>query len=232
MALAIGVAGVALSLGPSMPGYTWLHEHVPLLAGIRNAARFGWLALAAVAILAGFGASCLVPRAGAAPRHLPGHQARGTRHLVLALAALLATAEAWRAPVGFTPFTGIPHIYDRLASEERVVLAEFPFYSGGTISRNGPYVLANTRYLKPLVNGYSGFATTGFEERGRALNSFPAGLAIAQLQVLGVTHVTVHTAEFARRFGDAALAAVDTLVELQLVADEDGIRLYRLAGAP
>jgi len=229
MALAIGVVGVALSFGPSLPGYAWLHEHVPLLAGIRNAARFGWLALAGVAILAGFGASCLVPRAGAAPGHLPWHESRGTRHLVLALAGLLATAEAWRAPVGFTPFTGIPRIYNRLAVEEDVVLAEFPFYSGGAISRNGPYVLANTRYLKPLVNGYSGFATAGFEERGRALNSFPSGLAIAQLQVLGVTHVTVHTAEFARRFGNAALAAVDTLIELELVADEDGIRLYRLA---
>jgi hypothetical protein len=225
MALAIGVAGLALSFGPSLPGYAWLHEHVPLLAGIRNAARFGWLTLAAVAILAGFGASCLVPGAvGSASCLVP--RARGGA--VLALAALLATAEAWRAPVGFTPFTGIPRIYDRLAAESPVVLAEFPFYSGRSISDNGPYVLANTRYLQPLVNGYSGFATPAFEERGRALNSFPAGLAIAQLQVLGVTHVTVHTDAFARHLGEAALRAVDTVVALELVADEDGVRLYRL----
>jgi hypothetical protein len=141
---------------------------------------------------------------------------------------LLVTIEAIRTPVAYTPFTGIPAIYDRLASEPRVVLAEFPFYSGAAISRNGPYVLANTRYFQPLVNGYSGFQTAGYEERGRALNSFPSGLAIAQLQVLGVTHVMVHTQAFARRYGEPALKAIDSVIELELVASEDGLSLYRL----
>ena len=74
--------------------------------------------------------------------------------------ALLVTVEAIRTPVGFTPFNGIPRLYDRLAAAPDVVVAEFPFYSGANVSLNGPYVLANTRYFKPLLNGYSSFHPT------------------------------------------------------------------------
>ena len=62
----------------------------------------------------------------------------------------------------------------------------------------------------------------------RALNSFPSEPALAELRVAHVTHVAVHTQAFGRRYGDAALKAVDTIPELQLVTDEDGVRLYRL----
>ena len=65
MALAIGVLGVALSFGTSLPGYAVLHQTLPLVSGLRNVARWGWLALAAFAILAGFGVAAvekLAPR--------------------------------------------------------------------------------------------------------------------------------------------------------------------------
>ena len=145
MTAAIGLLGLAFSFGPSLPGYAWLHEHVPLLGGIRNAARWCWLLLAAVAILAGFGAAALETANPRAWRLMP------------ALVCALVTIESIRTPVGYTPFTAIPRIYDRLANESTAVVAEFPFYSGGSVSRNGPYVPANTRYFKPLMNGYSGF---------------------------------------------------------------------------
>ena len=54
MMVAIAIVGVALSFGPALPGYAWLHAHVPLLQGIRAAARWGFLMLTAVAMLAGF----------------------------------------------------------------------------------------------------------------------------------------------------------------------------------
>ena len=210
--LAVGVVGILMSFGPGLPGYALMHEYVPLIAGLRNAARWGWLMLAAVSILAAFGASWLVPRA---------------RALVL-VAIALVTIEAWRAPVGFTRFDGLPRIYDRIAAERDVVLAEFPLYSGDRVSENGPYVLANTRYLRPLVNGYSGFQPPTFEERARVLTQFPGPSAINTLRALGVTHVTVHRNAFRDRYGDAGLDAVDRAGELQLVEEMDGIRLYRL----
>lgn len=215
MALAIGVLGVALSFGTSLPGYPFLHQALPLVSALRNVARWGWLALAAFAILAGFGAAALeksVPR----------------KRWVLILLGVLVTVEAIRTPVGFTRFNGIPAFYDRFAGDSSLVLAEFPFYSGASVSQNGPYVLANTRYFRPLLNGYSSFHPASFEARGRALNSFPSEVALAELRAAKVTHVTVHARAFGRRYGEAALKAIDTIVDLELVTEEDGIRLYRL----
>jgi hypothetical protein len=213
MAIAIGAIGLAFSFGTALPGYAFLHEHLPLLSGLRNVARWGWLPLAATAILAGFGA-------GIAEKRL-------WRYAPVAL-GLLVTVEALRAPVGFTPVYEIPHLYDRFAAESDVVIAEFPFFSGANVSLNGPYVYANTRYFKPLLNGYSSFHPATFEARGRALNSFPSEAALAELKVARVTRVLVHTQDFARRFGRRALDAIDTVPELQFETEEDGIRLYRL----
>lgn len=219
MALAIGLVGFAFSFGPAMPGYAWLHAYVPLLSGIRNAARWGWLVLLAVAVLAAFGAAEIERR-----REWAGGKAAAWG---IAL-ALLITIEALRAPVGFTPFAGFPRIYDRLASEPRVVLAEFPIHSRGSVNLNGRYVLNNTRYFQPLINGYSGFQSAAFEQRAAMLGAFPSPDAMAALKTLGVTHVTVHTADFERRLGVARLQAIAAVTELEQVADEDGIRLYRI----
>jgi hypothetical protein len=222
MMLACGAVGVLMSFGPALPGYELLHNYVPLIAGLRNAARWGWLLLAAVAILAALGA-----------KELGARGAKGAKGAVLVIAAMvLVTVEAWRAPVGFTRFEGLPRIYDRIAAEGDVVLAEFPLYSGDRVSENGPYVLANTRYLRPLVNGYSGFQPPTFEQRARVLTRFPDASAIDGLRALGVTHVTVHLDAFRERYGDAGVDAVDRAGALRLVEEIDGIRLYRLASTP
>ncbi len=217
-ATAFGVVGVCFSFGPALPGYAFLHTHLPLLTSMRAAARWGWLGLAAVSILAGFGAAVI---------ERWGQHARWRRP-VMALLAVLVTGEALRAPVGFTYFAGIPAIYDRLAAEPGIVLAEFPFHSGPRASGNGPYVLNNVRYFAPLLNGYSGFEPQTYAARARRLQTFPATDAITALQALGVTHVTVHVAAFEQRAGATVLATVAERPELQLVADDGGIRLYRL----
>jgi hypothetical protein len=215
MALAIGILGVVLSSGTDLPGYAFIHQYLPLMSGLRNVARWGWLALAALAILAGFGVAALEKRKGS------------WRYAPIAL-ALLVTAEAIRTPVGFTEFNGIPAIYDRFKNRPDAVIAEFPFYSGANVSLNGPYVLANTRYFKPLLNGYSSFHPESFEARGRVLNSFPSEAALAELKAARVSHVLVHAQPFERRYGRAALDAIDTITELELETVEEGIRLYRL----
>jgi hypothetical protein len=216
MALAIVVVGVAFSFGTSLPGYRALHGTLPLLSGLRNVARWGWLALAGGAILAGFGVAALERR-----------NIRSWR-IVAASFCLLVTIEAIRTPVGYSEYLGIPRIYDRLASLPGAVFAEFPFYSGANVSLNGPYVLANTKYFRPLMNGYSSFHPETFEARGRTLSSFPGEQAIAELRKAGVTHVLVHQQAFLRRSGDAALKAIDSVPALELVAEDEGIRLYRL----
>lgn len=224
MALAIGILGVAFSFGPGLPGYGWLHQHIPLLGGIRNAARWGWLGLAAVSILAGFGMAHLEKRWLAADRP---RRARSWL-AICGVLGLTATAEAIRTPIGFTPFTGVSPIYDVLAGQPGAVLAEFPFYAGPAFNRNGPYLLNNTRSFTRLLNGYSGFQSAQYLERATALAGFPGPGAMAELKRLGVTHVTVHAGAFAARSGSDALAAVDRAPELERVTEAGGIRLYRV----
>jgi hypothetical protein len=220
-AAAVGLVGFALSFGPALPGYAWLHTHT-LVGGLRNAVRWGWLFLASVAMLAGFGWSWLER---AWQISCPARPGLWRAMAVLVSAAV--TVEALRAPVGLTRFQGIPHIYDRAADEPHAVLVEFPIYYGPGVFRNAPYLVNNTRSFQPLVNGYSGFETRAFQDRARLLQRFPDALAIGELRALGVTLITVHASAFAS--GDARrLDALDHVSDLQLLADENGIRLYRL----
>src|SRR5207249_6300565 len=91
MALAFGVAGLALSFGPSLPGYATLYTVILPLQGVRNVARFGYLAIFAVAILAGFGLALVRQR---------WHAARWLGPLTLMTFAAV-NAESLAAPVGY-----------------------------------------------------------------------------------------------------------------------------------
>lgn len=226
MVAAIALVGIALSLGTALPGYAVLHGSLPLLSGLRNVARWGWLALAAAAILAGFGVAAL-ERSHGFTRIRHGFIGASAWNIFALVVCALITIEAIRTPVAYTPVTPIPAIYDRLAGQP-VVVAEFPFYSGASVSQNGPYVLANTRYFQPLLNGYSSFHPESFMVRGRALDAFPSERALAELKRANVTHVLVHVEAFRDRYQEPALQAIDTVASLEFVTEEDGIRLYRL----
>lgn len=210
--LAAGITGVVLSFGARLPGYELLHAAFPLLQGTRATSRFGYLGLVAVAGLAAFGLAALRART----------PSRGARLALTAAALVLVTAEAARAPLGFTPFDGIPAVYDQLAGQPGAV-AEFPFPSLDRIKRNGGYVLASTRHWRPLVNGYSGVVPPGYVEHHARLATFPDDGSMEALRQAGVTSVVVHLEEMPGI--DRAIAERS---DLQLVAGSRGIRIYRL----
>jgi hypothetical protein len=217
MTAAIGLAGLALSFGPALPGYALLYRWVPLLQGVRGAARFGFLMLVAVAVLAGYGVAAIHARVGSR-RWWPA---------MVALIFVAVNAEALRAPITFRPFAGIPRIYQSLKDPSVAAIAEFPFYTPATILRNAPYVLNSTAHWKPIVNGYSGFVPQRYVGIAEALRGFPDDRSHAQLRALGVTHVVVHLDDFGERAA-AMHAALSTTPWLTLVASEDGIRIYRI----
>ena len=214
MLAAAGVLGVVLSFGARLPGYGWLHAAFPLLQGTRATSRFGYLGLFAIAGLAAHGLA-VIRRDLASSRR---------RTLVAAVALVLVTVEAARAPMGYTPFGGIEAIYTRLAGLPGAVIAEFPFYSPHRIARNAPYVLASTLHWRPLVNGYSGVVPPSYVAHNEQFRTFPSDEAVQALRDAGVTHVVVHVeddrpdiaAEIARR-GD-----------LDVFASAGGIVIYRL----
>ena len=213
MLLAAGLAGVVLSFGARLPGYALLHQAFPLLQGTRATTRFGYLGLFALAGLAAFGLAAIRDRAGSTP----------ARALVTAAAFALVTVEAARAPMAYTPYDGIPHVYDRLAADPGAVVVEFPFYSPHRIGLNGKYVLASTRHWRPLLNGYSGVVPDSYVAHHEQFRSFPGDAAVEALRTAGVTHVVVHADELPDIERDIAARA-----DLALMASAKGIRVYRL----
>jgi hypothetical protein len=213
MLIAIGVSGVALSFGPVLPGYAWMHQHLPAIQGLRGAARLGFLGLFAIAGLAGFGVALLrrrVPTPGLAS--------------ALAIAAFVSVhVDAWRAPLGWTPAHAVSPVYRALDREPPGAIVEVPFPSPERTTSNAGPVAASIQHFRKLVNGYSGFVPRSYARHADALAHFPDQASKQLLDSLGVAHVVVHASD------DPALADAAARTEwLELVTESDGTRLYRV----
>ena len=215
MCLALGVIGVACSFGPKMPGYATLYQIVPLLHAVRAPSRFGYLAIVAVALLAGFGACEL-------RRRLPAGQSVAAASVAIALAIV----EPLAAPLYLTPFTGVPSIYGQLRDVPDALVIELPFPPSRAVFHNAKYMLNSTEHWKPMLNGYSGFVPGSYHEHLAQIGSFPAAAAIEALQRLKVTHLFVHTDAFSPGINIIQdLAREPALTE---IAREPPVVLYRL----
>jgi hypothetical protein len=218
MAFAFGVAGAALSLGASLPGYEWLQTNVPLLQGIRAASRWGMLFLVAVAILAGFAVAQLEAQ----------WRIRRWWPLVGFGLAALVTIEAVRAPLAMQRFEGIPAVHARLADDNIHALVVFPLYGGAEFNQNAQYLLHQTRHWRPMLNAYSSFAPPIFYELADKLQAFPAAAALQAMRAHGFSHALLHRRPLERDYGAAAVDALRQHPELEFVFEEDGVILYRL----
>ena len=213
MCLAFGAGGFLLSFGARLPGYETLYNVLPLLHAIRAPVRFGYLGIVAVALLAGFGTVWL-------RRHVP--VARwGAVASVLVLVALV---EPLAAPLGLSRYSGIPPIYGRLRDEPRAVVIELPLPHPRAVFHNARALLNSTQHWKPMLNGYSGFVPQSYRRHYEQLAGFPSADSAAVLASLDVTHAFVHADQLA----PAAVEELDRLPGLELIAQEGGIRLYRV----
>jgi hypothetical protein len=219
MALAFGAVGLGLSFGPAIPGYATLYALVTPLQGIRNVARFGYLTIVGVAMLAGFGLAFVARRWPRAP-WLPA---------AMAAAIVAVNVDAFVAPVGYVRAEPVLPLYTRLLKTPGAIVAEFPFYPPDRAFFNAPYLLNATRHWRPLLNGYSGLVPASYEAHYRDLRSFPDEQALTALRNAGVTDVVVHEIELRARIGDDAANAVRISRDLQLVERDGSVSLYRLA---
>ena len=225
--MAFGVVGLALSFGPALPGYSWLHEHIPLLQGIRAAARWGYLLLIAVAILSGFAVAELRRRLG---------DRSWWPALACGLVGLV-TIEAMRAPLALVRFDGIPAVEARLARDDIRAMVVLPLYSRGQLQRNARYLLDQTRHWRPMINGYSSFVPNSFHERAARLQSFPdaasdsgAPLDRHQPRGGGTDTRSCRTSDAARPTRcSRGCASTPTL---ELVFEEDELILFKLKPGP
>jgi hypothetical protein len=213
MCLAAGLCGLGLSFGVKLPGYALLYDLLPPLQAIRAPVRFGYLAILAVAVLAGFG---LVQLRRLVPRRVWGP--------VAAMLLTCAAIEPLAAPLYFQRYEGIPAIYGMLRDEPDAVVAELPLAQPRAMFLNAGYMLNSTEHWKPLLNGYSGFVPGSYVDHFRRVNPFPEPASIEALSELGVTHLFVHL----NRYRPTVAEELDRSPWLQRIASEGAIALYRV----
>lgn len=175
-------AAVELSLGLNGTVYRWLHETFFVMQGFRAPARFGILAVAALAVLAGFGARLVEARAGTS--------GVGRAWLVALLVAI--GVEYGSAPTRLEPVPReTPDLYRFLKTVEPGPLLELPLREPAPV-----YMYWSKEHWLPLVNGYSGHASPTFGETAERVARFPDARSIAHLRALGVRYVVIHQAYY------------------------------------
>jgi len=219
--VSLAASGIVLSLGPVTALYRWFYEWFLPLQGLRAVARFGFLYLFAIAVMAGFGVAWLETRS------------RLTAHGMVAAGLLLiagVTAEAWQGPVRVDPFTGVPPIYSVVAgADEPVLLVEVPFYPPDAVHFNGPYVLNSTAHWQPLMNGTSGATPQSYRDRAETFWYFPGDRAIQAIRESGATLLMVHAERFEPHERPALREALLEPRGLRLLAaDPLGHSLYKV----
>src|SRR5262249_2256794 len=136
-----------------------------------------------IAVAAGFGAAGLFRRCRWA--HV--------RIMIWLVTLGLVNFEALRAPLGYEPFSSIPHVYDLLARQAVGAIVELPLAPPVDFFLNAPYMLASTRHWRPMLNGYSGFRPGSYDEMFFAIQTFPSVKSLLELKARGVTDIVVHT---------------------------------------
>jgi hypothetical protein len=178
----VGIAGLALSLGPDgvRPVYAMLHRFVFGFQAIRAPARFAVLVIFALAVLAALGLRELSRGA---------HGARRPRRVVMVGIIVVVAASEWAhlptalavAPARQTP-TGE---WLRTAPGGGAVVV-LPL---GLDADNTPAMVQSLEHRRGLLNGYSGQRPDLFPALVDLLSAFPSDDALAALHDRGVQFV-------------------------------------------
>jgi hypothetical protein len=225
--LSLGLTPQALGRPLNLTGlYALLYDYVPGFDGLRVPARFGMIVVFMLAILGGYGAAAI-----SRWRH-------STPVLVVVTLAFLAESVVRPFPVNgmgtlrdyttpearvYRP-TRAPAVYQRLAVEADVVLAELPLGQSDYDIRAMFYSIV---HRARLLNGYSGFFPPHYGLLALALSDVPAHTAIAWDALRGsrATHVLVHEAAWLDGRGPATTAALTGLGATELFRDGSDVLL-------
>jgi hypothetical protein len=189
----VAIAVIELSFGPNGVLYAWLLENVGAMHGLRAPARFGIVALCAIALLAALGTQALQARAAA-------HGPRLARRLAAAVLLLLGLEYA---NTGMTLAVVAPdpppnrNVYTALRSIGPGAVLELPQPLPDQLPGYDPwYAYWSRAHWHPLINGYSGFYPPDYGETLEHTARFPDRHSIAYLRQLGVKYVVVHRKHF------------------------------------
>jgi hypothetical protein len=180
---------MALSFGVHGAAYSSLVQYVPALGGLRSPSRFGILACAMIAVLAGFGI-----------RGIQQHTSSRVRLAAIFAATLsVMCAEYANRGIRLMP-DGNPAqkpLYRVLRSAAPGVVAELPMPTASTLpGHEADYAFWSTAHWRPLINGYSGYYPPDYIRTVERMRNFPDDQSIATLRSLDVRYVIVHRSYF------------------------------------
>jgi hypothetical protein len=219
--LSLGVSPLTLGRPLNLTGiYAVLYEYVPGFDGLRVPARFGMIAVLMLAVLGGYGAAAVTRWRWATPV------------LVALTCAFLAEGIVRPFPINgmgtlrdyTTPEARVyrparaPAVYQRLASESHVVLAELPLGQPDYDIRAMFYSIV---HHARLLNGYSGFFPQHYGLLALTLSDVPgqATTAWGALREIGASHVIVHEAAWPDDRGPKTTAALKQLGATEIFRD-------------
>ena len=212
--VAVGLLGVALSLGPSLGLFTFLYNVATPYRALRVPSRAGVLFLLAVALLAAIGLTRLTQM-----------KRPGLRWTLVLVAAL----ECFAAPLGLRmDAPSYPAIYRHVETlPEPGAMVELPLPPPERFQDNAIFVYRSIFHRRQIVNGYSGFAPPSYGLAYRQLmrRDFLRGLRAMESQ--GVRYVLAHEARLGPRMKRQVRKAQDSGL-LGLVAEESSDRLYAI----
>jgi hypothetical protein len=227
MWLSLGLAPQTLGRPLNLTGlYQLLYSYVPGFDGLRVPARFNMIAVLMLAVLGGYGAAALSRWRGATPA------------LVLLTTAFFAESLVRPFPINglgtlrdyATPEARVyrparaPAVYQRLAQESGVVLAELPL---GQPDYDIRAMFYSVVHHARLLNGYSGFFPPHYGVLALTLSDVPAHAISAwdTLRSGGVTHVIVHEAAWLDDRGPRTTAALKELGAAEIFRDGSDVIL-------
>jgi hypothetical protein len=246
IAVATGLAGLLLSLGPTVRvagapwvtgPYAWLHRLVPPARGMASPERIGVLVTLGTAALLGLGVAALQTR-------LP---AVGRAAVTGALAVLLPL-EHWtpsRRPAHVPTGRDVPAVYAALREGTGPVI-ELPLYPEPARKLWAAYPYFSTRHWRPVPIGRTSFYPPAHDLLAWSLRDFPAEPSLTLLDRLGVRTIVVHPSVWTADERRVRMATLEAEPRLVLERSFDDVvparyaafglgqeRLYRLApGAP
>jgi hypothetical protein len=227
MWLSLGVAPQTLGRPLNLTGlYQLFYSYVPGFDGLRVPARFNMIAVLMLAVLGGYGTAALFC----------------WRFASLALAVLVTVffAESLVRPFPIngmgtlrdyaTPEARVyrparaPAVYQRLALEPDIVLAELPLGQPDYDIRAMLYSLV---HHGRLLNGYSGFFPQHYGLLAVMLSDVPSHAMSAwdTLRHVGVTHVIVHEAAWLDDRGPRTTTALTQLGAIEIFRDGSDVML-------
>jgi hypothetical protein len=217
---ALAVLAFWASFGPDGGLYLWLSDLLPFMSFLRAPARLGIVVVFALAVLAGFGLTALLP----AKR----------KGIVVAALTLATAAEISAAPWPLRPVPPVPEAYRMLAELPRGPVVQFHFpYQPTDLHQHARYMFWSMWHWQPLVNGYSDYIPRDFREIMVPINGFPDATSFRILRERRVRYVTIDWDTYGPEAREILLARFPPFrAYLRPLLERDDVSLYEVVDYP